>query len=301
VFTKFKTLSRPRRWVTVLAPLAAATALSAIPLAASQAATPAVMTAAMAAAPARPAAGLPVMTVTMNGTSISVGGTLKSGAERVVFKVTGEPAGGPGFARLDPGATLSQLFAALPAASQDPNNLYGIAQVVMSTQANKGTSSVYLNLTPGTYVAIDLASTAKTPPVTVFTVTRSYHPAAMPKAGATISTREFGFTGASTISDGETVQWANAGFLVHMIQGIEAPNLATANKIAADLKAGNDNAAQALATGEYGWDGALSHGQSFESVVSQTPGYWVIACFMDTQDGREHTTLGMEKVIHIVK
>ena len=93
----------------------------------------------------------------------------------------------------------------------------------------------------------------------------------------------------------------NAGFLVHMIQGIEAPNLATANKIAADLKAGNDNAAGALATGEYGWVGALSHGQSFESVVTQKPGYWVIACFMDTQDGREHTTLGMEKVIQILK
>jgi hypothetical protein len=42
-------------------------------------------------------------------------------------------------------------------------------------------------------------------------------------------------------------------------------------------------------------------GQSFESVVAQKPGYWVIACFMDTQDGREHTTLGMEKVIQILK
>ena len=171
----------------------------------------------------------------------------------------------------------------------------------MSTEADKGTSSVYLDLAPGTYVALDLATAAKTPPLTVFTVRPSYHPAAMPKAGATISTREFGFTGASTIDDGQTVQWANAGFIVHMIQGIEAPNLATAKKIAAELKAGNDNAAGALATGEYGWDGALSHGQSFESVVAQKPGYWVIACFMDTQDGREHTTLGMEKIIQILK
>jgi hypothetical protein len=298
VFTRYRALTR-RRWVAVVAPVAAAAALSAIPLAASQAATPAM--AASAAAPASGSGGLPVMTVSMNGKAISVGGTLKSGAERVVFKVTGEPAGGPGFARLDPGATLSQLFAALPAAAQDPNNLYGIAQIVMSTQANKGTSSVYLDLAPGTYVALDLASTAKTPPLTVFTVWPSHHPAAMPKAGAAISTREFGFTGATKIYDGQTVRWGNAGFLVHMIQGIEAPNLATANKIAADLKAGNDNAAGALAIGEYGWVGALSHGQSFESVVAQKPGYWVIACFMDTQDGREHTTLGMEKVIQILK
>jgi plastocyanin len=301
VFTRYKTLSARRRLVAILAPVAAATALSAIPLAASQAATPAVKTVAMAAAPANPAAALPVMTVTMNGKSISVGGTLKSGAERVVFKVTGEPAGAPTFGRLDPGVSLSQLFAALPAASQDPNNLYGIAQIVMSTEADKGTSSVYLNLAPGTYVALDLATSAKTPPLTVFRVSPSHHPAALPKPGATISSIDFGFTGAAKISDGETVQWANAGFVVHMVQGIEAPNLATANKIAADLKAGNDNGAQALATGEYGWDGALSHGQSFESVISQKPGYWVIACFMDTQDGREHTTLGMEKVIQIVR
>jgi hypothetical protein len=29
-------------------------------------------------------------------------------------------------------------------------------------------------------------------------------------------------------------------------------------------------------------------------VISQPAGFWVLACFMDTQDGREHTTLGME-------
>lgn len=298
MFTRYRALTR-RRWVAVVAPVAAAAALSAIPLAASQAATPAM--AASAAAPASGSGGLPVMTVSMNGKAISVGGTLKSGAERIVFKVTGEPAGAPTFVKLDPNVSVSRFFAVLPAAAQDPNNLYGIAQIVMSTEADKGTSSVYLNLTPGTYVALDLATAATTPPLTVFTVWPSHHPAALPKPGATISTREFGFTGATKIYDGETVRWGNAGFLVHMIQGIEAPNLATAKKIAALLKAGNDNAAAALATGEYGWVGALSHGQSFESVVAQKPGFWVIACFMDTQDGREHTTLGMEKVIQILK
>ena len=89
MFTRYRALTR-RRWVAVVAPVAAAAALSAIPLAASQAATPAM--AASAAAPASGSGGLPVMTVSMNGKAISVGGTLKSGAERVVFKVTGEPA-----------------------------------------------------------------------------------------------------------------------------------------------------------------------------------------------------------------
>jgi hypothetical protein len=31
------------------------------------------------------------------------------------------------------------------------------------------------------------------------------------------------------------------------------------------------------------------------------PGFYVEACFMDTQDGREHVQLGMERLIRIVK
>ena len=102
-------------------------------------------------------------------------------------------------------------------------------------------------------------------------------------------------------ASGDPTRWQNNGFLVHMIFGAEASSLASADKIAADLKAGNDNAALALAINSYSWDNVLSHGQSFETRVSQPAGCWVIACFMDTQDGREHTTFGMEKVIEIVK
>jgi hypothetical protein len=158
-----------------------------------------------------------------------------------------------------------------------------------------------VDLAPGTYVALDTNAPAKTPPFTLFTVARAKHPAALPRPGATITSIEFGFRGATVLHQGEMVRWANSGFLVHMIFGAQAPNLATAKKIAADLKAGNDNGAQSLAIGSYVWNGGLSHGQSFQSVISQPAGFWVIACFMDTQDGREHTTLGMEKVIQILK
>lgn len=144
------------------------------------------------------------------------------------------------------------------------------------------------------------AATAKVPPFTTFVITRAKHPAALPKPGATISTHEFGFGGPATIKVGEDVRFANAGFLVHMVAGAEAPDATTANKIAADLKAGNDAGAQKLAIGFYTWDGALSHGESFDAVIHQHPGFWVLACFMTTQDGREHTVLGMEKVIQIV-
>jgi hypothetical protein len=36
-------------------------------------------------------------------------------------------------------------------------------------------------------------------------------------------------------------------------------------------------------------------------VVTEKPGVYVLACFMNTQDGRVHTQLGMERTIRIVK
>ena len=299
-------ISGRRRWGLLAVPAAVAAVAALAPAGASHAATTA---AAQASAPAGGGhTGLPVLTLTMNGTSIAVGGTRTSGAVRVVSVVTDQAeaqnGASPTLVRLDPGVSYAQFFQVFNQLAgnpdSDPNNLYGVAQIVYSTQANLGSSSAMVDLAAGSYVAIDLGTQGR-PPDAAFTVWRSAHPAALPAPGATITSIDFGFTGATQVSDGEVVRWANAGFVVHMIIGIQAPSLATAKKIAADLKAGNDNAAQGLATGSFGWDGQLSHGQSFESVVTQQPGFWVIACFMDTQDGREHTTLGMERVIHIVK
>lgn len=289
---------RRRARVTAIALGAAAAAgLSLAPLAASNAAT----THAAAASHTRHDGGLPVLTFKTNGKSITIGGNQGSGAHRVVFSVSHENQASVGFARLDPDVTLAQFYKVFNAMGPngDPNQLYGIAQIATFTQANTGKSSVFSYLRPGTYVAVDL--TQNMPATRPFFIYPSSHPAPLPVPGATVASREFGFTGATKLHDGEIVKWANNGFLVHMTFGIRAKSLAGADKIAALLKAGKDNAAQSLATAVYGWVGALSHGESFESVVTQSPGYWVIACFMDTQDGREHTTLGMEKVIQILK
>jgi hypothetical protein len=77
--------------------------------------------------------------------------------------------------------------------------------------ATKGITHVftrYRALTRRRWVAVVApVAAAKTPPLTVFTIWPSHHPAALPKPGATISTREFGFIGASKIYVGQTVQW----------------------------------------------------------------------------------------------
>ena len=38
-----------------------------------------------------------------------------------------------------------------------------------------------------------------------------------------------------------------------------------------------------------------------EETISAKPGIYVQVCFMQTQDGRDHTRLGMERIITIKK
>lgn len=255
------------------------------------------------ARPARPAGpghtALTKIFVAMNGKKISLNqSTYPSGGAEVVSKVTREPQGDPTFVRLDPGVTVAQL---LKAGAGDPNNIALIASIVFSPQANKGISAAQANLAPGNYVALDLSSNAKVPPLTTFTVTKAINPARLPKPQATIASIEFGFRGPGRLHDGELVRFANHGFLVHMIVAARGRNAAGAREIARLLKAGQDGKAQRLATGFYSFANILTHGAYQQQVIHNRPGYWVLACFMDTQDGREHTTLGMERVIRIVK
>jgi hypothetical protein len=250
------------------------------------------------ARPLSSSAALPQITITMNGKKITVSGALQSGGVRIVSRVTQEPLGDPTLVRLDPGVTVAQV---LKAAAGDPNNIALIASVVFSPQANKGVSVAQVNLKPGQYVAVDLATRAKTPPLTTFTITKAAAPASLPRPQATMSAIEFGFRGPASLRDGELVRFANHGFLVHMMVGIRGRSAAGAQQIARLLRAGQDRQAQRLATGSYAFYGILTHGQSQQQVVRNRPGFWVLACFMDTQDGREHTQLGMERVIRIVR
>ena len=239
-------------------------------------------------------AALPKITITMNGKKITVSGALQSGGVTVVSTVTGEPAGAPTFIRLNPGVTVAQLLKAIQG---DPNNVALIASIVFSPQAAKGTSSAQASLAPGRYVALD--ATSRTPPLTTFTIAKASSPARLPTPQATVSSIEFGFHGPGTLHNGELVRSANAGFLVHMIVAGRGANLAGATKIAKLLRAGKDGAAQRLVTGFTTFFNILTHGAYQQQVVHVRPGYWVLACFQSTQDGREHTRLGMVRVIHI--
>ena len=125
---------------------------------------------------------------------------------------------------------------------------------------------------------------------------------ALPAPQATERTIEFGFKGPKTLHDGELVRFENEGFVVHMDIAFPVKNMKAANKAVKVLRAGNEKAVGKLIAGPpVGFYGPLSHGASMQETITAKPGIYVQVCFMETQDGRDHATLGMERIIKITK
>jgi hypothetical protein len=257
-----------------------------------------------AGAAAKSASALPTLTLTMNGHSIVVGGSAVSGAVNVQSTVTGQRGASAGLVRLNPGVPYSALAAAEAAVNAhhgDLNYLDPYGSLLFDVPAPIGTSSAQTILTPGNYFALDIPNNGN-PVVAPFTVIASAAPAALPTPGATVASIEFGFTGPRVLHDGELVRFVNNGFLVHMDVIGRVKNRAIARRVVALLLAGKDNKAGRLfLPTPNAFVGPLSSGGLAQLVVTEKPGIYVQACFMDTQDGREHTQLGMERIIRIVK
>lgn len=246
--------------------------------------------------------GLPQLTIAMNGSSISVGGALESGAVDVVSTTTQEPQGQPTLVRLNPGVTPDQAYAFLGTpAARDLNNAGRIGSIVFAATADRGVSHVQTSLQPGQYLAIDPSGSNPAKFAhTSFTIGQAAQPAALPTPQATIKALDFGFRGPRTLHTGELVRVENDGFLVHMIGATEARNAKAAPEVVKALRAGNDKRARRLSIGGIVFANPVSPGASQQLTVRAKPGYWVLACFMTTQDGREHTQLGQELIVHIV-
>jgi hypothetical protein len=181
----------------------------------------------------------------------------------------------------------------------DPNALTGLASLFADNAAGVPTQTV---LTPGDYAALNLTGNGN-PGVATFTVTQSPSPAALPRAAATQTAIEFNFRGPKVLHNGTVVRAVNGGYLVHMILAFNVKNPATGRAVMSLLRAGKDGQAQKLANPRQflSLAGPLSPGGIQQSVLHAKPGYYVEVCFMDTQDGREHTAVGMERLIRVVK
>jgi hypothetical protein len=251
--------------------------------------------------PAVAANSLPTLTIALTPKTVTVGGSMVSGAVNVVTTVTGEANDGPALFLLNPGVTPAQF--GMVAAALGPNTPLDVidpyGSIVFDGYAARGAPGrAEIVLRPGTYIALENGNGHA-----VFTVTQAAQPASLPKPAATVSAIDFGFRGASTLRDGQLVRFQNQGFLIHMIIYAQAKNLADARKAEALLLAGKPNAAgKKYGTGVNGmFAGPISHGAMQQEVITQPPGVYVIFCAMNAEDGREHFQLGMFRTIRILK
>lgn len=252
------------------------------------------------------ASSLPTLNIALTGTTgVSVSGSEVSGAVNVVSTFSGKAPSGPnsngptwGLVRLNPGATAQQAVIAVASHHGDPNALGPYGSLLADNSAGVPTQTV---LTPGNWVAVNLTGNGN-PGLATFTVTQSSSPAALPNAAATETAIEFNFRGPKVLHDGTIVRAQNGGYLVHMVIGIGVKNPATGRAVMALLLAGKDGKAMKLASRNFlSLAGPISPGGMQQAVLNAKPGYYVEACFMDTQDGREHTQLGMMRLIRVVK
>jgi hypothetical protein len=114
---------------------------------------------------------------------------------------------------------------------------------------------------------------------------------------ATIRAVEFAFRAPRTLHDGELVRFENDGTRVHMIVATQAPNAQVAIRVLAALRAGNGNDAKRLTVGGATLANPLSPGASQQLTIGVAPGYWILASFVATKDGRDDTQFGMERIV----
>ncbi len=260
--------------------------------------------ASLAVAAAAQASTLPKLTLTVTKSAIVVGGPAQSGAVNILAS------GGPGVKEgqailflMKPGVTVAEVETALKSgAVKDPNRATKYGAIVFDAEVNAGKpGEVQTQLAAGQYLAIGGEGEGKPKVIAPFTVTASAAPAALPAPEATIRSVEFGFRGPSTLHDGELVRFENEGFLVHMDVIFPVKSHGSALQAVHDLLTGHEKGIEKLIAGEPFGAGPLSHEASQQQTITAKPGWYVQACFMETQDGRDHTRLGMERIIKITK
>jgi hypothetical protein len=252
------------------------------------------------------ASSLPTLTLTLTKSSITVAGSTQSGGVNIVTTATGVKEATAILFLLNPGVTFEDVENAkksMGSAGKDPNVTSKYGSIVYSSEASPGHSrEAQTYLQPGQYVALIPGEGKGATAHATFTVTAAASPVALPTPQATIRSIEFGFRGPSTLHDGELVRFENEGFLVHMDIAFPAKSKNAAKRIVKALLAGKEKGLEKLVAGEpIDFAPPISHGAFEQETITAKPGWYVQACFMETQDGRDHTRLGMERIIRITK
>jgi hypothetical protein len=259
---------------------------------------------AMFAAGSAQASTLPTLSLAVTKTSITVGGSMQSGGVNVVSTAKGTKEASAILFLLKPGVSIAEVNTYLASKQgKDPNYASKYGTIVFDAEVNPGQSSeVQTNLAPGQYLGMIGEGEGSPKVLTSFIVATAPEPAALPTPQATVRSIEFAFRGPSILHDGELVRFENEGFLVHMDAAFPVKSVSAAKKVVKDLLTGKEKGLEKLLVGApVGFAGPLSSGAYQQETITAKPGLYVQVCFMDTQDGRSHTQLGMERIIKIVK
>jgi hypothetical protein len=251
------------------------------------------------------AATLPALSISIAGGSITVAGAPVSGAVEVVTSTANavkEPA--PVLVLLNAGVTVEEFVAFLARnRTVDPNTVSRYGTLVFDGAGRPGsTTEAQTMLAPGTYVALNAEGEKSSKwSHASFAVAASPAPVALPTPGTVEKTIDFAFRGPATLRRGELVRFENEGFLVHMDQALPTRGRRTAERLARNLRLGHEKAAEKLVAGPpISFAGPLSTGALQQETITAAPGFYVQVCFMETQDGRSHALLGMERVIRVI-
>jgi uncharacterized cupredoxin-like copper-binding protein len=252
------------------------------------------------------ASTLPTLSIAITPSTATVSGPHESGGVNVAVTDTGVKEGAVILGHLKPGVTLAEAeaFQKEKKAEGDLNKVAKIGSIVADTEANPGAKSeLQTKLEPGQYIVLVAQGEKGHAKILAnFTVTAAKSPATLPTPQATIRAIEFGFRGPSILHDGELVAFENEGFLAHMDVAFPVKSNKAAKQAVKLLLAGKEKGLEKLFAGPpVTFTGPVSNGAYQQQTITAKPGIYVQACFMNTQDGREHTRLGMERIIKIVK
>jgi hypothetical protein len=250
------------------------------------------------------ASTLPTVSIAVTKSSATVSGTLESGGVNVVSTATGVKEASLIVFLLKPDVSVAEAEAFIKEKKikNDPNNTAKLGSIVFDVEAEGGKKGeAQTTFQPGHYLLLVGEGEGEAKLRTNFTVTTSKAPVALPAPQATIRSIEFGFRGPSTLHDGELVRFENEGFLVHMDFIAPVKSHKAAKQVVKDLLAGKEKGIEKLIIGQPFGAGPLSHEAFQQTTITAKPGWYVEVCFMQTQDGRSHTRLGMERIVKIVK
>ena len=250
------------------------------------------------------AAELPTLSVTLNTSSIVVGTPPAAGAVNVKSTATGLKEPTTVLLLLKPSVSFVEVTAYLATneASKDPNTAEKYGTIVFDAEDAGGKGEAQTSLAAGQYLAFNAEGPKSSAwHTTSFTVQPSSAPTPLPAAAAVEKAIDFNFRGPSILHVGELVGFENEGYVVHMNIAFPVRNHKAALKLVKALKKGSKQAEKLIAGPPVTFEGPVSHGAYQQSVIAAKPGVYVQVCFMDTEDGRAHALLGMERIIRIVK